>query len=75
MDSNFPDSEILKYLSKEQMNFLYNTDININTDIVELIEQLTDFLQKYGIENDEINESGMIVEKIIDKLSDIDPEK
>lgn len=75
MDSNFPDSEILKYLSKEQMNFLYNTDININTDIVELIEQLTDFLQKYGIENDEINESGMIVEKIIDKLADIDPEK
>jgi hypothetical protein len=75
MDSNFPDSEILKYLSKEQVNFLYNTDININTDIVELIEQLTDFLQKYGIENDEINESGMIVEKIIDKLADIDPEK
>lgn len=75
MDSNFPDSEILRYLSKEQVNFLYNTDININTDIVELIEQLTDFLQKYGIENDEINESGMIVEKIIDKLADIDPEK
>ena len=40
------DTTCLQYLSKEQMNFLYNTDININTDIVELIEQLTDFLQK-----------------------------
>lgn len=75
MISNFPDSEILKYLSKEQVNFLYNTDININTDIVELMEQLSEFLQKYGIENDEVNESGKIVEGIIDKLADIDPEK
>lgn len=75
MISNFPDSEILKYLSKEQVNFLYNTDININTDIVELMEQLSEFLQKYGIENDEVNESGKVVEGIIDKLADIDPEK
>lgn len=75
MISNFPDSEILKYLSKEQVNFLYNTDININTDIVELMEQLSEFLQKYGIENGEVNESGKIVEGIIDKFADIDPEK
>lgn len=72
---DIPESEITKYLEKWQVNFLYNTDIIINTDIVELIEQLSDYLQKYGIENDDITETGKITEEIIDVLTDINPDK
>ena len=63
----YKESEIINVLSKEEINYIRNTNINIQTDIVELIEQLENLMQKKGIETKE----GLIVEHIIDKLSTI----
>lgn len=61
------ESELIEILSKEEIDYIRDTNININTDIVELLDQLEDLMQKKGIETKE----GLIVESIIDKLSTI----
>ena len=48
----YKESELLNELSKRDANFIRNTDISINTDIVELIEQLETLMQKEGIESE-----------------------
>ena len=63
----YKESEILNELPIDEANFIRNTDININTDIVELIEQLEDLMQRVGIET----ESGKIIEDILDKLTKV----
>ena len=67
----YKESDILNELPLCDANFIRNSDININTDIVELIEQLEDLMQKNGIET----ESGMILEGIVDKLSTVNVDK
>ena len=67
----YKESDILNELPEYDANFIRNTDININTDIVQLIEQLEDLMQENGIES----ESGLIIEGIIDKLTTIDVDK
>ena len=67
----YKESDILKELPECDANFIRNSDININTDIVELIEQLEDLMQRNGIET----ESGLILEGIIDTLSTVDVDK
>lgn len=67
----YKESEILNELPIDEANFIRNTDININTDVVELIEQLEYLMQKVGIET----ESGQIIEDIIDKLTKVNIDK
>ena len=67
----YKESEILNELPIDEANFIRNTDININTDIVELIEQLEVLMQRAGIET----ESGQIIEDIIDKLTKVNIDK
>ena len=38
----YKESEILNELTKEEADYIRSTYININTDIVEFIDQLTD---------------------------------
>lgn len=67
----YKETELLKELPIADANFLRNSNINVNTDIVELIEQLENLMQENGVET----ESGKIVENIIDELNDIDLNK
>ena len=67
----YKESEILNELPIDEANFIRNNNININTDIVELIEQLEVLMQRAGIET----ESGQIIEDIIDKLTKVNIDK
>ena len=66
--NNYKESDIFDELLTSEFNFIRNTDININTDIEELIEQLESLMHKNGIET----ESGQIIKGIIDKLTSVD---
>lgn len=67
----YKETELLKELPINDANFLRISDINVNTDIVELLEQLELLMQKNGIET----ESGKIVKNIIDELNKINLKK
>lgn len=67
----YKESELLNELPISDANFIRNTDINVNTDIVEFIEQLESLMQEEGINS----ESGQILENIISNLSIVNYDK
>jgi hypothetical protein len=42
------------------------------TDITKICDQLEDYLQTHGIDNDEVNEEGKHCEIILDRIADLD---
>lgn len=67
----YKESEIIKELSGEGIVYLKTTNINVNTDIVELIEQLNFHLRDEVVDDD----SKRIVEEIIRDLNNINLKK
>lgn len=68
----YKESEILNELTKEEADYIRSTNININTDIVEFIDQLTDHFQMQGLDDIDTNPKLSFIEGIIDKIVDLD---
>ena len=71
----YKESEILNELTKEEADYIRSTNININTDIVEFIDQLTDHFQMQGLDDIDTNPKLWFIEGIIDKIVDLDLSK
>lgn len=71
----YKESEILNELTKEEADYIRSTNININTDIVEFIDQLTDHFQLQGLDDIDSNPKLWFIEGIIDKIVDLDLSK
>ena len=67
----YKESEIIKELSGEEIVYLKTSNININTDIVELNKQLESHLSNEVVDD----ESRRIVESIINELKNINLKK
>ena len=61
----------LQRTNEEQKKLLNNIGININDDLTDIEEELYEYMQENGFENDELNEIGLKCEEILDILSDI----
>lgn len=62
----------LQRINKEQKNFLKSISIDINKDLIDIEEELYEYMQLNGFDkDDEINEIGLKCEEILDILSDI----
>lgn len=71
----YKESEILNELTKEEADYIRSTNININTDIVEFEDQLTDHFQMQGLDDIDTNPKLWFIEGIIDKIVDLDLSK
>ena len=71
----YKESEILNELTKEEPDYIRSTNININTDIVEFIDQLTDHFQMQGLDDIDTSPKLLFIEGIIDKIIDLDLNK
>ena len=71
----YKESEILNELTKEEADYIRSTNININTDIVEFIDQLTNHFQMQGLDDIDTNPKLKFIEGIIDKIVDLDLSK
>ena len=71
----YKESEILNELTKEEADYIRSTNININIDIVEFIDQLTDHFQKQGLDDIDTNPELWFIEGIINKIVDLDLSK
>lgn len=61
----------LQRTNEEQKKLLNDIGININDDLTDIEEELYEYMQENGFENDELNETGLKCEEILDILSDI----
>ena len=71
----YKESEILNELTKDEADYIRSTNININTDIVEFIDQLTDHFQMQGLDDTDTYPKLKFMEGIIDKILDLDLSK
>ena len=71
----YKESEILNELTKEEADYIRSTNININADIVEFIEQLTNHFQMQGLDDTDTNHKLSFIEGIINKIVDLDLSK
>ena len=71
----YKESEILNELTKEEADYIRSTNININTDIVEFIDQLTVHFQMQGLDDIDTNPKLWFIEGIIDKIVNLDLSK
>ena len=71
----YKESEILNELTKEEADYIRSTNININTDVVEFEEQLTNHFQMQGLDDIDTNPKLWFIEGIIDKIVDLDISK
>lgn len=65
------ESLFLQRTNEEQKKFLNDIGININDDLTKIEEELYEYMQLNGFENDELNDIGIKCEEILDILSDI----
>lgn len=68
----YKESEILNELTKEEADYIRSTNININTDIVEFLDQLTNYFQMQGLDDIDTNPKLKFIECIIDKIVNLD---
>ena len=61
----------LQRINEEQKKFLDDINIIFKGDLTETEEELYEYMQENGFENDELNEIGLKCEEILDVLSDI----
>ena len=61
----------LQRINEEQKKFLDDNNIIFKGDLTEIEEELYEYMQENGFENDELNEIGLKCEEILDILSDI----
>lgn len=61
----------LQRINEEQKKFLDDINIIFKGDLTETEEELYEYMQENGFENDELNEIGLKCEEILDILSDI----
>lgn len=61
----------LQRINEEQKNFLNDIKIEISDDLTDIEENLYEYMQSNGFQNDELNEIGLKCEEILDILSDI----
>lgn len=61
----------LQRINEEQKKFLDDINIIFKGDLTEIEEELYEYMQENGFENDELNEIGLKCEEILDILSDI----
>ena len=71
----YKESEILNELTKEEADYIRSTNININTDIVEFIDQLINHFQMQCLDDIDTNPKLSFIEGIIDKIVDLDLSK
>lgn len=71
----YKESEILNELTKEEADYIRSTNININTDIVEFIDQLINHFQMQCLDDIDTNPKLWFIEGIIDKIVDLDLSK
>ena len=64
-------SLFLQRINEEQKKFLDDINIIFKGDLTETEEELYEYMQENGFENDELNEIGLKCEEILDILSDI----
>ena len=65
------ESLFLQRTNEEQKKFLNDIGVNINDDLTKIEEELYEYMQLNGFENDELNDIGIKCEEILDILSDI----
>ena len=65
------ESLFLQRTNEEQKKFLNDIGVNINNDLTKIEEELYEYMQENGFENDELNDIGIKCEEILDILSDI----
>ena len=68
----YKETEILNELTKEEADYIRSTNININTDILEFIDQLTDHFQMQGSDDIDTNPKLWFIEGIIDKIVELE---
>ena len=71
----YKESEILSELTKQEADYIRSTNININTDKVEFIDQLTEHFQMQGLDDIDTNPKLSFIEGIIDKITNLDLSK